>query len=260
MLNIEEHKKAKFKVLRAVDTAVSNTAKAIGFASAELVYIIATPMLLHVKSTDGDDSGAVEGTGARTVIIEGARRAGEELTHITETVTLIGTGYAKTKYQYSEVYSVTVDEYGSSGKNEGDVSVAVKVPTGYQSLFIITAGEGSKANSLFTSPSDMKMKQLNVFINAVDGDHIDFTSVFFDIKIKKIPLLDTGKYETLGLDPDTGVGTTIGRYMFSGGTHSIELYESLKPSDIIYLTAQNITNTDTYRVSVEVVLYETLNQ
>jgi hypothetical protein len=254
VLTIQEHRENNFTVSRAQST-VNNTLSAIGFGSHEKIYIMSGSEILSVKSSDNEDSRI--GTGARTLIIKGGRRINnDQIDYITETLELNGTSYVLTAYQYSEIYSIEVEKYGTIGTNKGEITISKEAEGSYEILFNLEALEGVKKNSLFVAPSSMGIKQLNVFINSVDGDKIDFTSVFFEVIIKKLPALPFGKFSSLSFDPDSSPGAQIARYMCSGGVTTIEMYDYLNPSDIIYCMAKNVTNTDSYTVSTEVVLYE----
>ena len=256
MLSIQEHRTTDFTVSRATHASVNNNLTAIGFATGEKFYVLADPVTLYVKSTSANDTRG--GTGARTIIIKGAIRIDDSnTTLITETLEMSGTAYVATAYQYSEIYSVVCETHGSLGTNNGDISINYLLEGVYTTLYLITSSQGVKKNSLFTAPTDMKMKQLNVFINSVDGDKIDFTSVFYEIQIKKLSSLKTGEYSTQDYDPEasTTPGILVAKYLCSGGKTELQLYDTLKPSDIVWCTAQNVTNTDSYRISTELVLY-----
>lgn len=254
MLTIQEHRENNFTVSRAQST-VNNVLSAIGFGSGEKFYVMSEPEILSVKSSDSEDGRAE--SGAKSLIIKGARRVNnDQIDYITETLELNGTSYVTTAYQYSEIYSIEIEQYGSLGINKGNITISKVLGEGYEVLFTLDALEGVKKNSLFVAPLSMGIKQLNVFINSVDGDKIDFTSVFFEVIIKKLPALPFGKFSSLAFNPDTSPGTQIARYMCSGGVTTIEMYDYLNPSDIIYCMAKNVTNTDSYTVSTEVVLYE----
>jgi len=119
--------------------------------------------------------------------------------------------------------------------------------------------EGQKKKTPGGGFAKMKIKQLNVFIDSVDGDKIDFTSVFYDIIIKKYPALKAGRFETVSLNPSELIlnpGTMLSRYICSGGKTEIELYDTVNVSERLWILARNLTNTDGYTITTELILYD----
>ena len=122
MLSIEDHKKTSFKVDRTTHAAVDNAITALGFAAGEKIIILATPIHLDIASSSAHDTEA--GTGARTLLINGGSRIDDgSVRYITERITLNGTAKVRTLNQYTDVYNVEVEEYGSSGCNVGAITV-----------------------------------------------------------------------------------------------------------------------------------------
>ena len=167
-----------------------------------------------------------------------------------------GTAYVTTAFAYSEIYDVKIREYGSTYANKGSITVS-RLGGDYVVLFSLDAASGVKNSSIFVSPTNTKIKQLSVFINSVSDD-IDFTSVFYEITVKKIPALPIGRFSSADLNPSSGdnPGIVIGKYICSGGHTVLEMYEGLYASDIVFCTAKNLTSTDTYSVLTEMVIYE----
>ena len=254
MLSIQEHRDTTFTVVRG-QSNINNTLEAVGFENGDKFVVLLDPEVLYVKSTDNEDF--IGKTGARTVTIKGARRAGNNsLEYLTEDLNLRGTARVTTKYAYTEIYDVEVREYGSSAANKGNITVE-RLGADYEDIFTIDNATGARNSSLYVSTANTKIKQLSVFINAVSED-IDFTSVFYEITVKKLPALPAGAFESLTLDPSSGdnPGVVIGKYICPGGRTVLEMFESLRPSDIVFCTAKNLSNTDTYSVLTEMVIYE----
>ena len=253
MLSIQEHRDTTFYIARC-QSSINNVLESVGSETANLIPILESPEILYIKSSATGDSRG--NTGARKILITGARREGDSLVPITEELDMDGTSYVTTAFAYSEIYDVKIREYGSTYANKGNITVS-RLGGDYVVLFSLDAASGVKNSSIFVSPTNTKIKQLSVFINSVSDD-IDFTSVFYEITVKKIPALPIGRFSSADLNPSSGdnPGIVIGKYICSGGPTVLEMYEGLNASDIVFCTAKNLTSTDTYSVLTEMVIYE----
>ena len=109
-------------------------------------YWPATAGIMHVVSTDTDDV-AVTGTGARTLWIQGLDA---EYDVINETVSMNGTTVVNTTKQYLRVLQTRVVTVGTSGVNEG--TITIKDATDTYTLNSIPIGEGRSNYAVWTVP------------------------------------------------------------------------------------------------------------
>ena len=123
--------------------------------------------VLTVTSTDGDDAAA--GTGARTVTVEGLD---ENYNQVSETLTV---GGGAGSVEFYRVFRAFVATSGSSGTNEGTITIAQGVTTLAQIRSVgspTSTGLGQTFMSIYTVPAGYTgyIYQLDVSTAKADGD------------------------------------------------------------------------------------------
>ena len=123
--------------------------------------------VLTVTSTDGDDAAA--GTGARTVTVEGLD---ENYNQVSETLTV---GGGAGSVEFYRVFRAFVATSGSSGTNEGTISVSQGATTLAQIRSVgspTLTGLGQTFMSIYTVPAGYTgyIYQLDVSTAKSDGD------------------------------------------------------------------------------------------
>jgi hypothetical protein len=128
------------------NSAVGATAETIWTVGGVYAFAAAASVLT-VVSDDADDDGNPADTGARTVVIEGLDA---DYLPITETVIMNGTTDVTTTQEFLRVNKVYVATCGSSGSNEGTITVANSTPT---TLATIAATAGISEQCVYTVPA-----------------------------------------------------------------------------------------------------------
>ena len=123
--------------------------------------------VLTVTSTDGDDAAA--GTGARTVTVEGIDA---NYNQVSETLTV---GGGAGSVEFFRVFRAFVATSGSSGTNEGTISIAQGATTLAQIRSVgspTSTGLGQTFMSLYTVPAGYTgyIYQFNISTAKADGD------------------------------------------------------------------------------------------
>lgn len=129
--------------------------------------------ILKVSSSDTDDDGSPVGNGARTIQLFGLD-ASYALQN--ETITLNGTGVVSTVSSYLRIYRAAVLTVGSSGWNEGTISIkdnanAVTLLTiepfknqTLMAVFTIPAGNNGFITSWYAATSSNKVVEAELYI------------------------------------------------------------------------------------------------
>jgi hypothetical protein len=128
------------------NSAIGNTAESV-WSEGGLYSFAAAASVLTVVSDDADDDGNPADTGARTVVIEGL---GADYLPITETVIMNGTTAVTTTQSFLRVNRAYVATCGSSGSNEGTITIANATPT---TLASIAATAGISEQCIYTVPA-----------------------------------------------------------------------------------------------------------
>jgi len=141
---------------------------------------------MNVVSTDADDTAA--GNGARTLRIQGLDT---DYALISDTVTLNGTTAVVTNLSFLRVLVVEVLTIGTSGTNEG--TITVKDSTDTYTLATIGVAEGRSSAVVFTVPADMTffMTSWDGSEDSSKGSEIaiykrDFGGAWQQLRLKKI--------------------------------------------------------------------------
>jgi hypothetical protein len=135
---------------------VGTTEELIWTASNGRAYLTAAETL-QVSSADADDTSA--GTGARTILLTGQTTGYVE---ITETVTMNGATPVETTNSFLRIYRVQVITAGSSGANEGLISVKDNANT--NQLAEVVAGRGQSEMAFWTVPAGKTAFIAEVFV------------------------------------------------------------------------------------------------
>jgi len=109
---------------------------------------LASAERLLVVSTDADDAAA--GNGARTARVVGLDG---DYALLSETITFTGTTNVQTTASFLRVFLLEVLTVGTTGANEGVLTV--KDSTGAYTLALAGIGEGRSSAVVFTVPADM---------------------------------------------------------------------------------------------------------
>jgi hypothetical protein len=144
---------------KSAHSAVINTAEQAFWSvppATQTEYVwLTSAEILQVASSDADDTAA--GTGARTIQITGLLAGYIE---DTETITLNGTTNVPTTKSFLRVNDVEVLTAGSSGKNEGNITVSNNADTNILSYMV--AGENIAEQLIYTVPAGKSFSIVNM--------------------------------------------------------------------------------------------------
>jgi hypothetical protein len=143
---------------------------------------------MNVVSTDADDDGAPVGNGARTVRIKGLDT---DYAIITDTIILNGTTTVVSNLDFLRVLLVEVMTMGTSGTNEG--TITVKDATDAYTFATIGIAEGRSSAVVFTVPADQTfyMTSWDASEDSNKGTEVaiykrDFGMAWQQLRLKKI--------------------------------------------------------------------------
>ena len=131
------------------NATVGSTAEPVWTGSSAYTYL-SSAEVLQVSSDDTDDDGSPAGNGAQTVVVMGLDGNYDE---VSATVTMDGTtSVATTGTSFLRVYRAYVSTAGSSGANEGTISIKNNAET--NTLAQIDPGMSQTEMAMWTVPDD----------------------------------------------------------------------------------------------------------
>ena len=118
---------------------------------------------LEVLSSDTDDTSA--GTGARTVELQGLDSSWNLL---TETVTMNGTSAVTTTGSFLRIFRAKVVTAGSSGRNEGTITIQDQDTSTTRALITngVTDGNGQTLMAVYTIPAGKTGYVININVSS----------------------------------------------------------------------------------------------
>ena len=131
----------------AFNPSVGNSQEEIWAAGGILSYLT-TAETMNIASTDTDDDGAPEGTGAHSVMIVGVDNNWKR---VSESVILNGTTDVLTTNSYLRVLRMWVETAGAGATNAGDITATASSAASVQAS--ISAGEAQSAKIQFAVPA-----------------------------------------------------------------------------------------------------------
>jgi len=133
-------------------------------------YVFPTvAVYLNVSSNDSDDT--LLGSGARTVTVQGLDSSWLE---ISETINMSGTANVTSTLTYIRINRVYVDDVGSQGFNDGDITVTSGVIT----LSGIDAEHGRDSSSIFSVPVNQTAFLINYGLGSTTDKRIEFDLLY----------------------------------------------------------------------------------
>jgi hypothetical protein len=130
-----------------------------------------------VSSSVEDDiltAGAVAGTGAHTIVIEGLD---EDYKPVREEITLNGTAAVDGTVEFLRINSVYVGDVGSGGTNAGNITI--RDDSAGTTRAYIGAGRGRSEQMVYTVPADHNLILLGWYIAARDASGASFADIDF---------------------------------------------------------------------------------
>lgn len=140
------------------------------YHESDLYVYLTSAERLQVASTDVDDDGDPADTGARTLFIQGLDT---NYDLINETVTLNGQVNVLTDESYLRVFKAYVVTVGTTGVNEGEITVSNNADNNV--LLSIPAGEGESHAAIFTVPADQTLWITHMFGSEITNKGIHFS-------------------------------------------------------------------------------------
>jgi len=147
---------------------IGNTWETLYHGSNLYTYLTSAE-ILKIVSTDVDDDGAPVGTGARTLFIQGLDGNYDIQ---SETRILNGVGVVDTVNSYLRVFKIRVETAGTSGTNEG--TITIKNNAAAVTLATIPIGEGESHLGMFTVPADQTLYITNWYGSEITNKGITF--------------------------------------------------------------------------------------
>jgi len=139
------------------------------YHGSNLYTYLTSAEILKIASTDVDDDGDPADTGARTLFIQGLDGNYEIA---SETRTLNGNGVVDTVGTYLRVFKIRVETAGTSGTNEGTITIKNAAQT--VTLASIPIGEGESHLGMFTVPADQTLYITNWYGSEITNKGITF--------------------------------------------------------------------------------------
>jgi len=126
---------------------------------------------LEVLSSDTDDTSA--GTGARTVELQGLDSSWNLL---TETVTMNGTSAVTTTGSFLRIFRARVVTAGSSGRNEGTITIRDQDTSTTRALITngATDGNGQTLMAVYTIPAGKTGYIININVSSAKDQEQDY--------------------------------------------------------------------------------------
>jgi len=142
---------------------------------------------VNISSTDGDD--AVGGSGARTVFIQGLD---SNYDIVNEVFNMDGTNNVTSVNQYLRMICVRVREVGSSGVNEGTISVTQNSLL----LSIVEIDDGQCQTALFTVPNNYTGYFLDCYFTSSEDKPIEYEIAYRNLGWSWRSFLEINCYRT----------------------------------------------------------------
>jgi len=137
--------------------------------ASNLYTYLTSAEILKIASTDVDDDGAPVGTGARTLFLQGLDT---NYNLVSETRILNGAGVVDTVNSYLRLLKIRVATAGTSGTNEGIITIKNNAQT--NTLGTIPVGEGENHAAIFTVPADQTAYFTNWYGSEITNKGITF--------------------------------------------------------------------------------------
>ena len=239
MLTVEEHKRTNFTVVRGAESSVANSLTGIGFGGSAIINTVSEPEVIKIVSSNNND-GAGDQSGALTVtlIIDiGGRKE-------NFTATLEGTTEVTLPYEAVRILDASVRTTGSANSNIGTISIKTVVTDTV--LRTIPASAGTSQSSLASVTQRSKIKQLNVHTDATTTSNVP---ELYEIVVRINEEQDSGDFSA------TSSGNILATFYAKPGQNIFEMYDVVEEGAQLWVTAKNVTNSNSNAVSTEMILY-----
>ena len=245
MLSLLEHK-SPLTVVRGYESSIDNTLTGIGFGSSAIINTVEEPEALYIVSSSANDTDG--GTGAHIIdmtlnIIESGSG---EVTQVLMEAILNGTSDVYIDWAANSISSMSIQSSGSGNTNAGVISI--KTVDTDTVLYTIPVGTGTSQSSLHTAAGSRptRVKQLNVYTDATTTSNVP---ELYEIIVRTTSEKDSGDFSS------TTSGLILATFFATPGQNEFEMYDSLSPGDKIWVTAKNVTNSNSNAVSTELIMY-----
>jgi len=244
MLNVEEHKRTNFTVVRGAESSVANSLTGIGFGGSAIINTVSTPEPLVIVSSNNND-GAGDGSGALRVKVGAAITMDNgDIERFIFSVGLEGTTPVPLDYEATNILRLQVTETGSANSNIGTISIKTALTDTV--LRTIPATVGTSQSSLVTVTRRSKIKQLNVYTDATTTSNVP---ELYEIVVRINEEQDSGDFSA------TSSGNILATFYAKPGQNIFEMYDVVEKGSQLWVTAKNVTNSNSNAVSTEMILY-----
>ena len=113
-------------------------------------------------------------------------------------------------------------------------------------MYTIPVGVGTSQSSLHTSSFREKIKQLNVYTDATTTSNVP---ELYEVVVRKTSETNSGDFSS------TASGNILATFFATPGKNEFEMYDNLEVGDKVWVTAKNVTNSNSNAVSTEMIIY-----